>query len=177
MPPNGPSRRQLLGGLATAFTFLVACSPGGEGQQTAGSVPSTNDDRTTVTAPTGSIDRLHAAINSHDAQQVADCFTTDYRAEVPHRPAEGFTGSAQVLANWIAIFGRLPDLRATVLRRAESGPETWSEWEMVGTGPDGARALMCGPAITTTRDGRINWSRFYLSPVPFSLPSGAHAGG
>ncbi|WP_433555977.1 nuclear transport factor 2 family protein [Pseudonocardia xinjiangensis] len=130
-----------------------------------------------MTASTDPIDRLHAAINSHDAQQVADCFTTDYRSELPHRPAESFTGSARVFANWTAIFDRLPDLRATVLRRAVSGSEMWSEWEMVGTGPGGAPAFMCGPVVMTTRDGRINWTRFYLSPVPSTLPAGAPAGG
>lgn len=111
------------------------------------------------------IDGLRAAINSHDPQQVADCFTVDYRAEVPHRPAEGFTGSAQVLANWTAIFNRLSDVRAQVLRRATSGTELWSEWEIVGTGPGGAPVVLTGPAVMTVRDGQIASSRFYLSPV------------
>jgi hypothetical protein len=115
------------------------------------------------------IERLRDAINSHDPQRVADCFTSDYRSETPHRPEEGFTGSGRVLANWTAIFARLPDLRAQVLRRAAAGPELWSEWEMVGSGPDGAPALMRGPVIMTTREGRIDWTRFYLSPVPASV--------
>ncbi|AUG76869.1 hypothetical protein CFP65_2007 [Kitasatospora sp. MMS16-BH015] len=37
----------------------------------------------TTNAP---IDRLKDAINSHDPRRVADCFTTDYRSETPHRP-------------------------------------------------------------------------------------------
>jgi hypothetical protein len=115
---------------------------------------------------TDPIQRLEDAINSHDAQRVADCFTSDYRCETPHRPAEGFTGSDRVLANWTAILARLPDLRAQILRRAAAGSELWSEWEMVGSGPDGATAVMCGPVVMTARDGRIDWARFYLSPVP-----------
>lgn len=111
------------------------------------------------------IDRLREAINSHDPQQVADCFTDDYRSETPHRPAEGFTGNDRVLANWTAIFARLPDLQARVLRRAADGDELWSEWEMVGTAPNGEQAVLCGPVIMTTRDGRIAWTRFYLAPV------------
>lgn len=123
---------------------------------------------TTVIEP-DPIERLRDAINSHDPQRVADCFTSDYRSETPHRPTEGFTGSDRVLANWTAIFARLPDLRARVLRRAAAGDELWSEWEMVGSGPDGAPALLRGPVIMTTRAGRINWTRFYLSPVPASV--------
>jgi ketosteroid isomerase-like protein len=121
------------------------------------------------------IQRLENAINSHDPQRVADCFTPDYRCETPHRPAEGFTGSDRVFANWTAIFTRLPDLRAQVLRRATAGAELWSEWEMVGTGPDGTPLVMCGPVIMTTREGRIGWTRFYLSPVPApaAAPTGA----
>lgn len=42
--------------------------------------------------------------------------------------------------NWTAIFGRLPDIRAEVLRRATADTELWSEWEMVGTAPDGTQA-------------------------------------
>jgi hypothetical protein len=121
------------------------------------------------------IERLRDAINSHDPQQVADCFTPDYRSEVPHRPAEGFVGSDRVADNWAAIFQRLPDLNARVLRRAAAGAELWSEWEMTGTGPAGAPALLCGPVIMTTRDGRIAWTRFYLAPV--ADPTGGPAGG
>jgi hypothetical protein len=46
---------------------------------------------------------------------------------------------------------------------------------MVGTGPDGTPAPMCGPVVMTTREGRIDWTRFYLSPVP--APVAAPAGG
>ncbi|MFE2945295.1 nuclear transport factor 2 family protein [Streptomyces sp. NPDC059255] len=121
------------------------------------------------------VERLVEAINSHDPQKVADCFTTDYRAEVPHRPAEGFTGNEQVLANWTAIFSRLPDIRGRVLRRATAGPELWAEFEYVGTGPEGATTVLGGPAIMWARDGLIARSRFYLAPVP--APQAAPTGG
>ena len=111
------------------------------------------------------VERLRDAINSHDPRKVADCFTADYRCEVPHRPAEGFVGSDRVADNWAALFERLPDLDARVIRRAAAGAELWSEWEMTGTGPAGAPALLCGPVIMTTRDGRIASTRFDLAPV------------
>ena len=109
--------------------------------------------------------RLRDAINSHDSELIAACFTPDYRAEIPHRPAESFTGSDRVAANWTAILARLPDIQARVLRRAADGGEIWSEWEMTGTDPTGNPALLCGPVIMTTRNGQIAWTRFYLSPV------------
>ncbi|WP_160145123.1 nuclear transport factor 2 family protein [Actinacidiphila yanglinensis] len=112
------------------------------------------------------IERLMDAINSHDPQKVADCFTTDYQVEAPHRPAEGFTGNEQVLANWIGIFKRLPDMRGRVLRRATAGPELWAEFEYVGTGPDGGTIVLGGPAIMWARDGLIARARFYMAPVP-----------
>ncbi|MQY40840.1 hypothetical protein SRB17_88730 [Streptomyces sp. RB17] len=111
------------------------------------------------------------AINSHDPQKVADCFTTDYQAEVPHRPAEAFTGNEHVLTNWTAIFSRLPDIRGRVLRRATAGPEIWAEFEYVGTGPDGSTTVLGGPAIMWARDGLIARSRFYLAPVPAPEPA------
>ncbi|WP_433195860.1 nuclear transport factor 2 family protein [Nocardia sp. CA-107356] len=116
--------------------------------------------------PIDAVGRLREAINSHSAQRVADCFTADYRAEVPHRPTDSFTGRGRVLANWTLIFTRVPDLQARVVRTAVSGSEIWSEWEMSGTSLEGLPALMVGPVVMTVRDGRIDWTRFYVSPVP-----------
>jgi SnoaL-like domain len=172
--PTGPSRRNVLFGLVAALAVpgvLASCRTPDEDQKTSdGRTSTTKNDRETMTmSEPDPIERLRDAINSHDPQRVAACFTSDYRCETPHRPTEGFTGSDHVLANWTAIFARLPDLRAEVLRRAAAGPELWSEWEMVGSGPDGTPALMCGPVVMTIREGRIDWTRFYLSPVPASV--------
>jgi ketosteroid isomerase-like protein len=110
------------------------------------------------------IDRLRDAIDSGDAERVADCFTDDYTAVFPLRPADGFTGSEQVRRNWAAMFARVPGLRARVLRRASSGDELWSEWEMSGTGA-AEQPVLAGPVVMTVREGKIDWARFYLSPV------------
>ncbi|MGW1507485.1 nuclear transport factor 2 family protein [Streptomyces mirabilis] len=112
------------------------------------------------------VDRLCDAINSHSVQRVADCFTADYAKEAPHHPAESFTGREHVLTSWSLIFTRIPDLQARVLRTAVSGSEVWSEWEMSGTSSEGLPALFVGPVVMTVRDDRINWTRFYVSPVP-----------
>ncbi|MEV4048391.1 nuclear transport factor 2 family protein [Streptomyces sp. NPDC049744] len=114
---------------------------------------------------------LRDAINSHVPERIADCFTEDYVAERPLRPAEGFIGSGEVAANWTKILARFPDLHVEILRHAQNGDELWSEWEYRGTTPTGATALLRGPVILTTRDGRIAWARFYPDPVTVEGPT------
>lgn len=111
------------------------------------------------------LDKLRDAINSHDPARVASCFTDDFRSELPHHPERSFTGNQRVVANWTAIFATAPNLTAGVLRSAVNDTEVWSEWEMVGTSSDGAPVVFAGPAIMTTRDGRIATVRFYLDLV------------
>ncbi|MEV8329195.1 nuclear transport factor 2 family protein [Streptomyces niveus] len=114
---------------------------------------------------------LRDAINSHVPERIADCFTEDYVAERPLRPAEGFIGSGEVAANWTKILTGLPDLRVEILRHAQNGDESWSEWEYRGTAPTGATVLLRGPVILTTHDGRIAWARFYPDPVTIEGPT------
>jgi ketosteroid isomerase-like protein len=117
------------------------------------------------------LETLREAINSHDPQRVADCFTPDYVAERPMRPHEGFIGSEHVAANWTKILAGLPDLHAEILRHARNGDELWSEWEYRGTAATGATVLLRGPVVLTTRDGRIAWARFYPDPVTTDGPT------
>jgi len=113
------------------------------------------------------IERLRDAINSHDAARVADCFTENYQCDMPLHPSRSFTGRARVLENWQAIFARLPDLRATVLRSCQdSSGCLWSEWEMSGTSREGIASLLTGVAIIlSVFDQRIQHTRFYLDGV------------
>jgi ketosteroid isomerase-like protein len=111
------------------------------------------------------LDRLRDAIDSHDPNQVAACFTDDYRSEVPHHPERAFTGVEQVRRNWTAIFADVPDITASIVRTATNGTEIWSEWELTGTTSAGARVAFVGPDVLTVREGRISWTRFYLDRV------------
>jgi ketosteroid isomerase-like protein len=108
---------------------------------------------------------LRDAMNSHDPQRVADCFTTDYEVVTPLQPAMGFVGNDNVLRNWTQIFAGIPDLYAEVLRTAVNGTEVWSEWWMTGTKVNGEPAQLGGPAIWTERDGLVASARFYLQQV------------
>ncbi|TFD87039.1 nuclear transport factor 2 family protein [Cryobacterium lactosi] len=110
--------------------------------------------------------KLEAAINSHDANSVAACFSADYVSETPHHPSRNFEGRATVLRNWTAILSRFPNLTARVLRRAITGDEVWSEWAMDGTAGDGTSAGIVGPVIwRTDSNGLVTWARFYLEPA------------
>lgn len=118
------------------------------------------------------IDELQDAINAHDPDRIASCFTPSYKCERPLHPEESFEGSAQVRGSWALIVSRLPDLRATILRRAEGAGELWSEWEMAGTDSTGSPVVLRGPVILTTHNGRIDWARFYIDPVAASPGTG-----
>ena len=94
------------------------------------------------------IERLRDAINSHDAARVADCFTENYQCDMPLHPSRSFMGRALVLEKYRAIFARLPDLRATVLRSCQDDSGCcWSEWEMSGTSREGVPIVSTGVAI------------------------------
>ncbi|XXX81428.1 nuclear transport factor 2 family protein [Sorangium sp. So ce134] len=93
---------------------------------------------------------------------------TGFRVEgVPMHPSRSFVGNERVRANWGRLLARVPDLRARIQRAvfdAESG-QTWSEWEMIGTTTDGEPITFRGVVISTARDGKIAWNRFYLDEV------------
>ncbi len=111
------------------------------------------------------LSRLLAATNAHDLDGLVDCFAADYRNETPAHPGRGFQGAEQVRANWQQIFAFVPDVRASVLRWADGGPDLWSEWEMSGTRRDGTAHLMRGVIIFGIDQGQASWARFYLEPV------------
>jgi len=112
------------------------------------------------------VERLRDAINSHDAARVADCFTENYQCDMPMHPSRGFTGRARVRENYRAIFARVPDLHANVLRSCQDESEVWSEWEMSGTADEGIPSMNTGVVIIlSTVDGLIAHTRFYLDAV------------
>ncbi|OZC44622.1 hypothetical protein CH286_20815 [Rhodococcus sp. WWJCD1] len=126
-----------------------------------------------MTVPS-SVTRLEAAINSHNAEDIAACFSIDYVSEVPQHPMRNFVGRETVERNWTGILARTPDLHARVLRTAIGGFEVWSEWEMEGSTADRSPTVIAGPVIwRTDTDGLVSWARFYLDPVtsdPTGLP-------
>lgn len=111
------------------------------------------------------LERLLAAVNSHDLDGLVACFDEDYVNVNPAHPQRGFRGREQVRRNWSQIFAGVPDVHARVLRSAVDGDTLWSEWEMTGARNDGAPFEMRGVIIFGVADGRAKWARMFLEPV------------
>src|SRR3954469_16551376 len=97
---------------------------------------------------------LQRAIDGHDAAAVAGCCAVDYRNETPVHPSRGFTGRAQVLANWSQILAAVPDLSAVLVRwgtGAPREPETvWTVWDWAAPRRDGLPMRMRGVTVFGT---------------------------
>ncbi|MET9553028.1 nuclear transport factor 2 family protein [Streptomyces sp. NPDC006645] len=109
--------------------------------------------------------RLEQAITSHDLDGMVDCYTEDYRSDLPLHPQRSFVGRENVRRTWTGLFEHVPDLVAEVLRSVENGDELWSEWEIRGTTRDGQRFLTRGVVILWVDGTRITSTRFYLDNV------------
>ena len=131
--------------------------------------------------------RLLDAMNAHDLEAMLDCFHDDYSSEQPVHPGRGFSGRAQVRANWSTILQGVPDFSAELLGHALGEAQEWSEWRWSGTRHDGSRLDAAGVIVAGVRDGRIAWARLYMEPVEAaqetiddavrSMTSGASDGG
>ena len=112
------------------------------------------------------IARLRNALNAHDPDAMTALFAEDYRSEQPAHPNRGFGGSAQVHANWSAMFAGVPDLVAEIRAETDDGTTSWSEWEWRGTHLDGSPFAMRGISVMGLgSDGRFTWARLYMEPV------------
>jgi hypothetical protein len=112
------------------------------------------------------ITRLAEAMNRHDPEGMAAVLATDYRSEQPMHPNRGFGGSAQVVENWTAIFGAVPDMVADLVTEVNDGKTSFSEWHWHGHRPDGSPYAIRGVILNGLRDdGLIQWARLYAEPV------------
>jgi len=111
------------------------------------------------------LERFRDAANSHDALRLAKLFAGDYRSNQPLHPQRGFSGSAQVLANWSAVFEGVPDFRSELIAWSASEGIEWGEWSWHGHHVDGSVFAMRGVTILVVRDGLISEGRLYMEPV------------
>jgi len=110
-------------------------------------------------------ERLTAAQNAHDASAMSGCFATDYDSVQPAHPGREFTGSAQVEANWTAVFAGVPDFQAELVDTAVAGDQHSGEFDWRGTHTDGSPFAMRGALVATVRDDLIAGARLYMEPV------------
>jgi ketosteroid isomerase-like protein len=115
--------------------------------------------------PVPVIQRLVAATNAHDLDEIVDCFHSEYRAEVPAHPGRSFVGRQQVKRNWAQILSSVPDVQVHVLRSLSRDEVVWTEWEMTGHRTDGGRFWMRGVIVFKVKVDRVAQARLYLEPV------------
>jgi ketosteroid isomerase-like protein len=111
------------------------------------------------------LERLTEAQNAHDAQRMASCFAEDYLSAQPVHPGRAFSGRAQVLANWSAVFEGVPDFHADLLASSLDGETEWGEFDWRGRHTDGSPFAMRGVVIAVVRDDLIAEARLYMEPV------------
>ena len=121
------------------------------------------------------VERMTRAMTEHDLDALVECYTEDFRSELPIHPQRSFVGREHVRANWKGLFAHVPDLVAVALQSVPDGEQVWSEWEISGTTIDGERYLSRGVAILGLRDGRVASTRFYLDNVDSPQPDEATA--
>ena len=111
------------------------------------------------------IEKLVAAVNAHDLDAMIALFDTDYRSAQPAHPARVFVGSAQVRANWEAMFAGIPDFRAELTHTARDDGTTWCEWTWLGTRTDGQPFEARGVALFEVRHELIVAGTLYMEDV------------
>ena len=85
------------------------------------------------------LERLAAAVNSHDLDALVGCFAPGYRNETPAHPAQGFTARGQVQRNWEQIFTFMPDIAAPTRPGHSTWAPAWTSSAVIsGTGPASA---------------------------------------
>ncbi len=127
------------------------------------------------TAATDVMERLIAAVNRHDLDDLVGLFADDVRSDTPAHPARSFVGRDQVRRNWEQILGAIGGLEARLLSSAVSpatadGATTvWAEIAFDGHRPDGVPWRMRGVTVNEVANDRITALRFYLEPVDDGL--------
>ncbi len=115
--------------------------------------------------PLAVVERLRAAINTHDLDALVGCFTPGYISQAPAHPARDFVGRDQVRQNWGQILAGVPDLRAELVRSTVVADMVWAEWDWTGTRRDGQPHHMAGVTIQGVEGDAIAWVRFYMEVV------------
>ncbi|HEY7106197.1 MAG TPA: nuclear transport factor 2 family protein [Acidimicrobiia bacterium] len=113
------------------------------------------------------VDRFFAALHARDLDAVAACVHPEFEMVAPQRPARGFTGGAQEVANMRYLLDTYPDLEIRVLRKAHTGDEVWTETTATATGLELAAVIVW--EVDTASD-TLRRGRFYSEPVEHDAP-------
>lgn len=116
------------------------------------------------------LERVIAAINRRDLDDLVAQFADDVRSDTPAHPARSFVGADQVRRNWGQILASVPDLAArlvsaTTNERDDGVTTEWAEIAFDGHRQDGVPWRMRGVTVNEVAGDRIVALRFYLEPV------------
>lgn len=110
----------------------------------------------------GPVAQFFRALDDRDIDALRGCLAAEFEMVVPQRPARGFVGREQELANLALLFETYADFAVTVLRAAVTEDEVWTETVGTATGTQVAAVI-----IWTMDPDRqlIVRGRFYSEPV------------
>lgn len=113
------------------------------------------------------VDRFFDAINRGDMEALAAVVHPDFEMVVPQKPARGFKGKEQEVSNIRYLCEQHPDLVLTVLRKARSGNEVWTEASLRA-----ANLEMAAVTIWTVDEatGTLAAGRYYSEAVQHDAP-------
>ncbi len=118
---------------------------------------------TSATVPPGdAADRFFVACENRDFDELTQVLHADFEMIVPQKPARGFRGRAQELANLTYLFDSYPDLSILVLRKAVNGNEIWTEMYATGRGLEMAAIIIW--EVDAAGDTLVR-GRYYSEPV------------
>ena len=103
------------------------------------------------------VDRFNRALGTHDIDLLERACHPDFEMIVPQKPARGFVGRDQEVANIRFLFETYPDFTTTVLRKTRVGDEIWCETTASATGLEMAAVVVweVDPETDTLRRGRF----------------------
>lgn len=111
------------------------------------------------------IQRMAERMSAHDLEGMVALVHADYQSEQPFHPARGFSGRAQMKANWGALLTGITDLHAEVLSSVQDDDVVWSEWHWSGTTENGGPFELRGITQFTVQNGLITSGRLFTEPV------------
>ena len=111
------------------------------------------------------VERVRRAMNAHDIEGLLALIDPEYESEQPAHPDRAFQGREQVRKNWSAIFARVPDLRADLMRTVVDGDTVWTEWWWHGVRADGTKFDYRGVTLFRIWNGKLMAGRLFMEPV------------
>ena len=111
------------------------------------------------------VEKVRRAMNLHDIEGLLALVDPEYESEQPAHPDRAFQGREQVRKNWSAIFSRVPNLRADVLRTVVDADTVWTEWWWHGVRADGTKFDYRGVTLFRIWNGKLMAGRLFMEPV------------